>query len=56
MINNFSSRYMRDYPKGAHIPGTEIVKHYTDIQSIVFTKPFKNGMSLDRARGRDSWC
>ena len=26
-------------------------------QSIVFTKPFKNGMSLDWARGRDSsWC
>ena len=25
-------------------------------QSIVFTKPFKTGMSLDRARGRDSWC
>ena len=25
-------------------------------QSIVFTKPFKNGMSLDGARGRDSWC
>ena len=25
-------------------------------QSIVFSKPFKNGMSLDRARGRDSWC
>ena len=25
-------------------------------QSIVFTKPFKNGMSMDRARGRDSWC
>ena len=24
-------------------------------QSIVFSKPFKNGMSLDRARGRDSW-
>ena len=25
-------------------------------QSIVFTKPFKTGMSLDWARGRDSWC
>ena len=25
-------------------------------QSIVFTKPFKNGMPLDQARGRDSWC
>ena len=25
-------------------------------QSFVFTKPFKNGMSLDRARGRDFWC
>ena len=25
-------------------------------QSTVFSKPFKNGMSLDRARGRDSWC
>ena len=25
-------------------------------QSIVFIKPFKNGMSLDQARGRDSWC
>ena len=26
-------------------------------QSIVFTKPVKNGiMSLDWARGRDSWC
>ena len=25
-------------------------------QSIVFTKPFKTGMSLDLARGRDSWC
>ena len=25
-------------------------------QSIVFTNPFKTGMSLDRARGRDSWC
>ena len=25
-------------------------------QSIVFLKPFKNGMSLDRAGGRDSWC
>ena len=25
-------------------------------QSIVFTKPFKTGMSLDQARGRDSWC
>ena len=25
-------------------------------QSIVFTKPFKNEMSLDQARGRDSWC
>ena len=25
-------------------------------QSIVFTRPFKNGMSLDLARGRDSWC
>ena len=25
-------------------------------QSIVFTKPFKTGMSLDRARGRDFWC
>ena len=25
-------------------------------QSIVFTKPFRNGMSLDEARGRDSWC
>ena len=25
-------------------------------QSIVFIKPFKTGMSLDRARGRDSWC
>ena len=24
-------------------------------QSVVFTKPFKNGMSLDLARGRDSW-
>ena len=24
--------------------------------SIVFTKPFKTGMSLDVARGRDSWC
>ena len=23
-------------------------------QSIVFTKPFKNGMSLDQARGRDN--
>ena len=23
---------------------------------FVFTKPFKNGMSLDRARSRDSWC
>ena len=25
-------------------------------QSIVFTNPFKTGMSLDQARGRDSWC
>ena len=25
-------------------------------RSIVFTKPFKTGMSLDLARGRDSWC
>ena len=25
-------------------------------QSIVFTNPFKTGMSLDLARGRDSWC
>ena len=25
-------------------------------RSIVFTKPFKTGMSLDRVRGRDSWC
>ena len=25
-------------------------------KSIVFSKPFENGMSLDRARGRDSWC
>ena len=25
-------------------------------QSIVFTKPFKTGMSLDQTRGRDSWC
>ena len=25
-------------------------------QSIVLTKPLKNGMSLDEARGRDSWC
>ena len=25
-------------------------------QSIVFTEPFKNGMPLDEARGRDSWC
>ena len=25
-------------------------------QSIAFTKPFKTGMSLDLARGRDSWC
>ena len=25
-------------------------------QSIVFTNPFKTGMSLDWARGRDSWC
>ena len=25
-------------------------------QSIVFTSPFKTGMLLDRARGRDSWC
>ena len=25
-------------------------------QSIVFTKPFKNGMPLDQARGRNSWC
>ena len=25
-------------------------------QSIVFTKAFKNGMPLDEARGRDSWC
>ena len=25
-------------------------------QSIVITKPFKTGMSLDRARGRNSWC
>ena len=28
----------------------------SDFQSIVFTKPFKTGMSLDGARGRDSWC
>ena len=25
-------------------------------QAIVFTKPFKKGMSLDLNRGRDSWC
>ena len=25
-------------------------------QSIVFTNPFKTGMSLDLARGRESWC
>ena len=25
-------------------------------QSIVFTNPFKTRMSLDLARGRDSWC
>ena len=25
-------------------------------QSIVFTKPFETGMSLQLARGRDSWC
>ena len=25
-------------------------------QSIVFTNPFKTGMLLDGARGRDSWC
>ena len=25
-------------------------------QSIVFTNPFKTGMSLDLARCRDSWC
>ena len=25
-------------------------------QSIVFTKPFKKGISLNEARGRDSWC
>ena len=25
-------------------------------QSIVFTNPFKTGMSLDLTRGRDSWC
>ena len=25
-------------------------------QSIVFTDPFKTGMSLHWARGRDSWC
>ena len=24
--------------------------------AIVFTNPFKTGMSLDLARGRDSWC
>ena len=25
-------------------------------QSTVFTKPFRPGMSLDRAKNRDSWC
>ena len=25
-------------------------------QYFVFTKPFKTGMSVDLARGRDSWC
>ena len=25
-------------------------------QSIVFTNPFRTGMSLNPARGRDSWC
>ena len=25
-------------------------------QCIVLTKPFRNGMPLDKARGRDSWC
>ena len=25
-------------------------------QSIEFTNPFKTGISLDLARGRDSWC
>ena len=25
-------------------------------QSIVFTKPFKTGMSLNQAKGRNSWC
>ena len=25
-------------------------------QSIMFTNPFKTGMSFDQARGRDSWC
>ena len=25
-------------------------------QSVVFTEPFQNRMSLDGARGRDSWC
>ena len=25
-------------------------------QSTVLTNPFKTGMSLNRARGRDSWC
>ena len=44
----------------AHVQSQVCKSDWFWSQSIVFTKPFKNGMSLDQARGltrgRDSWC
>ena len=50
-ISLLRSRYL-----GRHVTTQITAAKETRSQSIVFTKPFKHGMSLDLARGRDSWC
>ena len=52
--SNYGSTWFTDFPSLCACKSDQ--SDWFWFQSIVFTDPFKTRMSLDLARGRDSWC
>ena len=53
--NNGSQRFM-DFPSLCTCSESSLTNLIGSGLNLLFTNPFKTGMSLDQARGRDSWC
>ena len=53
--NNGSPRFT-DFPSLCACSESSLTNLIGSGLNLLFTNPFKTGMSLDLARGRDSWC